>query len=86
MNAIEVVLYGLYISIVYNHGILAEGGSGLQIGQGVRGWLSGGVKVEGRAGNKALLIGFSAALMTLSKTLLYCKLFYGKGSVEGMMN
>jgi hypothetical protein len=73
INVIELVLYGLYGMIVYNHGVFAEGGSGVQVGQGVKGWLSGGVKVKGRSGNKALIIGFTAAVMTLSKTVLYCE-------------
>ncbi|KAF2476969.1 uncharacterized protein BDR25DRAFT_42610 [Lindgomyces ingoldianus] len=71
INAIEAVLYGLYIMIIFNHGVPAAGGRGLQVGQGVRGWLAGGMRVEGKTGNRALLIGFSAALMTLSKTVLY---------------
>jgi hypothetical protein len=75
MNAVETVLYGLYAMIVWNHGAWAEGGSGLQVGEGVKGWLSGGVKVRGAVGNKALLIGFSASLMTLTKTVLYCECF-----------
>jgi hypothetical protein len=73
MNAVELVLYGLYAMIVWNHGAWAEGGSGLQIGKGVKGWLSSGVKIRGAIGNKALLIGFSASLMTLTKTVLYCE-------------
>jgi len=73
MNAVEAVLYGLYGMIVWNHGAWAEGGSGLQLGEGVKGWLSGGIKIRGAIGNKALLIGFSASLMTLTKTVLYCE-------------
>ena len=73
MNVIEVVLYGLYMMIVYNHGVQAEGGSGIQIGHGVKGWMSGGVKVRGRAGNQAVMLGFVASIMTLSKTVLYCE-------------
>lgn len=72
VNAIEVVLYGLYMMIVYNHGVKAAGGSGLQIGSGVKGWASGGVRVRGSKGNVALIIGFTASVMTLSKTVLYC--------------
>lgn len=73
LNAIEAVLYGLYLMIVYNHGVLADGGSGVQIGEGVKGWASGGRKIRGRKGNQALLIGFVASVMTLSKTVLYCE-------------
>ena len=73
LNAVEAVLYGLYISIVYNHGRRAAAGRGVQAGRGVGTWLAGGMRVEGKTGNRALIIGFSAALMTLSKTVLYCR-------------
>ncbi|ORY12518.1 hypothetical protein BCR34DRAFT_450982, partial [Clohesyomyces aquaticus] len=71
LNAVEAVLYGLYIMIVYNHGKPAAAGRGLQVGQGVKGWISGGRRIPGTTGNRALLIGFTAAVMTLSKTVLY---------------
>jgi hypothetical protein len=74
LNAVEVVMYGLYLAIIYNHGKPSAGGSGLQIGEGVRGWVAGGIKIEGKMGNRALIIGFAAAVMTLSKTVLYCEL------------
>lgn len=70
LNAVELVLYGLYAMIVYNHGVPAPAGTGVQV-NGVNAWLAGGRKVRGRAGNKALLIGFMASVMTLSKTVLY---------------
>lgn len=72
LNGIETILYGLYILIVLNHGIPSARGRGLQVGEGVRGWVAGGRRVEGKTGNKALIIGFVAAVMTLSKTILYC--------------
>lgn len=73
LNAVELVLYGLYAMIVYNHGVPAAAGTGLQVGQGVSGWFAGGRKVRGKTGNRALIIGFAAAVMTLSKTVLYCE-------------
>jgi hypothetical protein len=74
LNAVETVLYGLYIMIIYNHSVPAATGTGLDVsGQGLSAWLSGGRKVRGKNGNRALLIGFTAAVMTLSKTVLYCK-------------
>jgi hypothetical protein len=33
------------------------------------------VKIRGAAGNRALVIGFAASVMTLSKTVLYCELY-----------
>ncbi|OAG11950.1 uncharacterized protein CC84DRAFT_1182761 [Paraphaeosphaeria sporulosa] len=79
VNVIETILYGLYIMIVYNHGVKAAGGSGVQIGSGVKGWASGGVRVRGIKGNTALIIGFTASVMTLSKTILYYLVEYYTG-------
>lgn len=74
LNAVETVLYGLYIMIIYNHSVPAATGTGLDVSsEGVGAWLSGGRKVRGKNGNRALLIGFTAAVMTLSKTVLYCE-------------
>jgi hypothetical protein len=71
LNAIETVLYGLYLMIVYNHGVPTSAGTGIQAGQGLSSLLAGGRKVRGKSGNRALIIGFAAAIMTLSKTVLY---------------
>jgi hypothetical protein len=73
LNAIELIMYGLYAMILYNHGVPTAAGTGLQISQGVSAWFAGGVKVRGKSGNRALIIGFAASVMTLSKTVLYCK-------------
>lgn len=71
LNAVEVILYGLYAMIIYNHGVPTASGTGLQISKGVGAWYAGGRKVRGKVGNRALIIGFAAAVMTLSKTVLY---------------
>ncbi|KAF2275101.1 uncharacterized protein EI97DRAFT_401186 [Westerdykella ornata] len=71
LNLVETVLYGLYIMIIVNHGVPSARGKGVQVGEGARGWLSGGRRVQGKRGNRALLIGFAAAVMTLSKTVMY---------------
>jgi hypothetical protein len=74
LNAVETVLYGLYVMIIYYHSVPAATGTGLDVkSEGLGAWLSGGRKVPGKQGNRALLIGFTAAVMTLSKTVLYCK-------------
>jgi hypothetical protein len=72
LNAIETILYGLYLMIIYNYSIPAATGTGLEVSEGLSAWLSGGRKVRGKSGNRALVIGFTAAVMTLSKTVLYC--------------
>lgn len=75
LNAIETILYGLYLTIIYNHSVAAPTGTGLDVSsEGLGAWLSGGRKVRGKSGNRAVVIGFAAAVMTLSKTVLYCEL------------
>ncbi|KAF1352979.1 hypothetical protein EJ07DRAFT_168556 [Lizonia empirigonia] len=72
LNAIETILYGLYLMIIYNHSVTAPTGTGLDVSsEGLGAWLSGGRKVCGKSGNRAVVIGFAAAVMTLSKTVLY---------------
>jgi hypothetical protein len=72
LNAVETVLYGLYVMIIYYHSVPAPTGTGLDVkNEGLGAWLAGGRKVPGKNGNRALLIGFTAAVMTLSKTVLY---------------
>jgi hypothetical protein len=71
LNVVEVVLYGLYLMILYNHGRSAAGGRGVQWDKGVEGLFAGGRKVEGAAAGRAVVMGFAAAVMTTSKTLLY---------------
>ncbi|RMZ66535.1 c6 transcription factor [Pyrenophora seminiperda CCB06] len=70
LNAVELVLYGLYAMVVCNHGVPTAGGAGVQV-RAKADFLGGGRKVRGKTGNRAVLIGFAAAVMTLSKTVLY---------------
>lgn len=79
LNAVEAVLYGLYILIIYNHGVSVPGGKSALASEGVGAWFAGGRRVPGKVGNRALLIGFAAAVMTLSKTTLYCELILDSG-------
>jgi hypothetical protein len=58
LNAVETLLYVWYLWAWYFQGKVSA--------EGVR-------VVSGRAGARATLIGFSAAVMTFSKTFLYCK-------------
>jgi hypothetical protein len=61
LNVMETLVYLAYVAIVYS--------SGQSVGKGV----FANKKVVGREGGLATLVGFSAAIMTLSKTILYCK-------------
>lgn len=58
LNLIESGMYCWYLWLVWRMGKVAGDGSRV---------------VMGRQGAEALLVGFSAAVMTLSKTVLYCK-------------
>lgn len=62
MNLVETSLYLWYLWLCWRKGRTAVGEDG-------RAWRY----VLGRDGASALLVGFSAAVMTLSKTVLYCK-------------
>ena len=70
LKGIVLTLDGLYALVIYNHGLPTPSGTGVE---GKGGFFSGGIKVRGKAGNRALIIGFTAAVMTLSKTMLYCE-------------
>ncbi|KAG5967027.1 hypothetical protein E4U58_002332 [Claviceps cyperi] len=68
LNVIETVLYLVYLSLWRSRGS-REGGDATAVPgdrEGRGAWV-----VRGRVGALALLLGFSAAVMTLSKTLLY---------------
>lgn len=57
LNAIETVMYLAYAWAFFTKAVDVAGGK---------------KAITGRCGAQAVLIGFSAAVMTLSKTLLYC--------------
>ncbi|RDI84511.1 hypothetical protein Vi05172_g5476 [Venturia inaequalis] len=66
LNALETLMYGIYLYIAYSHGVAEVG----KMGRGSPGIL-GRRKIAGREAGIAVLIGFSVAVMTLSKTVLY---------------
>lgn len=63
LNAIETAMYLFYLYEVSRANSAAGAGTSLWDGSKV---------LTGRAGAKAVLVGFSAAVMTFSKTVLYC--------------
>ncbi|KAL2871144.1 uncharacterized protein BJX67DRAFT_218348 [Aspergillus lucknowensis] len=73
LNLAETAAYLYYLWAVYRYGVPAtstsRGSSKPQ--QGPRSAFIGGRVVAGRTGAIALLVAFSASVMTLSKTLLY---------------
>jgi hypothetical protein len=76
LNVIETLIYLAYLFIVYFHGQpTAAQGRGALAKETV-GWLAEGRNVNGKAAALAVLVGFSASLMTLSKTVLYSKWYH----------
>jgi hypothetical protein len=68
LNALETALYGVYLWIAYAYGVQEAG----KLGRGSPGIL-GRRKIVGREAGVAVLIAFATAIMTLSKTVLYCE-------------
>lgn len=63
LNVIETAMYLAYLYIYFNQG------------KPVGGVLGGEKRIlQGRSAGFAVLLAFSAAVMTLSKTVLYCRL------------
>lgn len=73
MNVVETLFYVYYLYILLVHGrpSKATGRGAPKVVTG--GFLSQQRYVDGRQGAWAVLIGFSAAVMTVSKTVLYCE-------------
>jgi len=72
MNIVETVMYFVYLWIVYTYGFRESDKSG----RGVSNAILGKRKVVGKEAGLAVLIVWSAAVMTVSKTLIYCKCFH----------
>ena len=70
LNLVESVMYIAYLWLYFVRG-KPTGTSGVEARA-----------VSGRAGAAAVLIGFSAAVMTLSKTVLYCRCHLYRGGVR----
>lgn len=73
MNVVETLFYVYYLYILIVHGRPSKA-----LGRGApktsaAGFLSQQRYVDGRQGALAVLIGYSGAVMTVSKTALYCK-------------
>lgn len=69
MNIVETVMYLVYLWIVYAYGFPESDKSG----RGAPKAILGRRKIVGKEAGLAVLILWSAAVMTVSKTLLYCK-------------
>lgn len=74
LNLIETTGYLYYLWVVYSYGstVVRTGGS-RKVSKGFMWLLTGDKVVAGRIGAIALLVAYTASVMTLSKTILYCK-------------
>jgi hypothetical protein len=74
LNVVETLGYLYYLWIVYRHGAtVVTGRGGKKLKKGFVWLLTGEKVVAGRTGAIALLVAFTTSVMTLSKTILYCK-------------
>lgn len=84
LNLVESAAYIYYLSIIYKYGVSTVPSSGRarskKSQKGIRWFLKGEKMVFGRSGAAALLVAYSASLMTLGKTVLYCKLSFAGDS------
>ncbi|KAE8383616.1 hypothetical protein BDV26DRAFT_251309 [Aspergillus bertholletiae] len=72
LNLVECVAYAYYLWIVYRHGVSMSGGRGQRTTKKGPMWMLTAEKVvSGRTGATALLVVYSASLVTFSKTVLY---------------
>ena len=76
LNIVESALYGYYLYILYAYGRQSKAqGRGAPKMEKV-GWLGEQRYVDGEMGAVAVVVAYSAAVMTVSKTVLYCKIWH----------
>lgn len=76
VNVIETVFYLYYLTVVWTEGqTLSARGKIQKTKKSIRWYLTDKKAVTGRSGAIALLVVYSACVMTLSKTILYSMLF-----------
>lgn len=80
MNAVETAFYVYYLWVVWSRGRVRSGRGRGKVRSGAKlawfvGWSEGGRRktVEGPGVSRAVLILFAGAVMTVSKTVLYCE-------------
>ena len=84
VNLVETLLYGYYLYVLYRYGRSSSAqGRGAPKMERV-GFLGKQRMVEGEMGALAVVVAYSAAVMTISKTVLYCESESGsKGRTHG---
>jgi hypothetical protein len=76
MNLVETVFYIWYLWLIYSFGRVSTRGVPGAPGAEGSGAFGESRVVSGKAAGVAALVGFGTAVMTLSKTLLYCEFPY----------
>jgi len=79
LNVIETIGYLAYLAIVYQYGQQEDVEGRGAPSKSLIGSLGAARTVYGRHAGLAVLIAFSSALMTLSKTILYCRFTSSSG-------
>lgn len=74
LNVVETAMYVYYLYVLFTRGGQAKAQGRGAPDRRVLGFLGEQRFVEGKWGALAALVGFSAAVMTVSKTVLYCEL------------
>lgn len=74
LNMVESAMYMYYLYILYVHGRPSAAPGRGAPKPAVVGYLGEQRYVNGRKGAIAVLVAYSAAVMTVSKTVLYCRL------------
>ena len=72
LNLIETAMYTFYMYILFAHGKQSSKHGRGAPRPALAGFLGQQRAVEGKMGALAVLVGYSAAVMTVSKTFLYC--------------
>jgi hypothetical protein len=75
LNIIETIGYVFYLWVVYSYGATVVTGRGQKVKKDLLWFLRGEKVVAGRVGAIALMVAYSMSVMTLSKTILYCRSF-----------
>jgi len=73
LNVAEELMYVYYLYIMFAHGRQSTAAGRGAPKPATVGFLGQQRYVDGRQGAIAVLVGYSAAVMTVSKTVLYCK-------------
>jgi hypothetical protein len=72
LNVIETLAYVVYLYMLYTYGKQSKA-----VGRGApkknAGWLGQQRYIDGREGAIAVMVAYSGAVMTVSKTVLYCE-------------